>query len=348
MPFLPIRIKGKPVSVHKAAVNPDFTGRTVLVTDTWDYVAMWLKRHKMEKALFYWEQAQHFFLASMRLPKISSPLTAYYCFLNATKTLLLVNNILAAEVHGLTGQSSSGKVSLLREMVTQKTQGVAPALSRYFKEPTKEESHNLKAILYNLPYIHRAYNLTFHSQPELFFPITKPRFVRKKGSDESWFCAEITDPRYRHSSILEKMRPVFEKDTGVPDNWMIRKKKRFQWKRGNSLSNNLSHLAEYHRKLRCDVKFIYGATRLWYIKRSGGVDGIVNRSTLSLTLWAMYRLSELARYQPTVLQKHFASGHNWLLSEFIATAPHQFIDGISSEITGQEFMVPGRRTWQSD
>ncbi len=348
MAFLSIRIRGKPVSVHKASVNPDFTGRTVLVTDTWDYVEMWLKRHRMEKALFYWEQARHFFLASMQLPKISSPLTAYYCFLNATKTLLLVNNIPSAEEHGLTGQSSSGRVSLLGEVVKQKTQGVAPTLSKYLKESTSEESHHLKDILYNLPYIHRAYNLTFRSQPELFIPITRPRFVRKKGSSESWFCAEITDPRYRHPSILEKIRSAFEKDDGVTNAFIIRRKKRFQWRRGRSLSSNLRQLVEYHRKVRHDVKFIYGSTRLWYIKRSQGVDGIVSRSSLSLTLWAMHRLSELARYQPTTLQKHFTSGHNWLLSEFIATAPHQFIDGISSEITGQEFMVPGRRTWQSD
>lgn len=54
------------------------------------------------------------------------------------------------------------------------------------------------------------------------------------------------------------------------------------------------------------------------------------------------QLSELARHTPNYLVKHFDSQHNWLLSEFIQTSPLQFIDEISSEITGQEFMVPGR------
>ncbi|CAH8239481.1 hypothetical protein VAEU17_5700001 [Vibrio aestuarianus] len=57
---------------------------------------------------------------------------------------------------------------------------------------------------------------------------------------------------------------------------------------------------------------------------------------------AMHRLSELARYSPDKLAKHFECQHNWLLSEFITSASNQFIDEISSEITGYEFMIPRR------
>ena len=58
----------------------------------------------------------------------------------------------------------------------------------------------------------------------------------------------------------------------------------------------------------------------------------------------MHRLSGLARYDPMRLARHFDCQHNWLLSEFIATARSQFIDEISYEITGQEFMIPGRKS----
>jgi len=34
--------------------------------------------------------------------------------------------------------------------------------------------------------------------------------------------------------------------------------------------------------------------------------------------------------------------HNWLITEFIEAAPPQFIDEVSAEMTGEEFMVPGR------
>ena len=74
MGFVKLRIHGKAISVHKAAINPDFASRTVLVTDTWDYVDLWLKRRQKEQALFYWQQARDFYVASSQLPKTSSPL----------------------------------------------------------------------------------------------------------------------------------------------------------------------------------------------------------------------------------------------------------------------------------
>ncbi|MFC2284260.1 MAG: YaaC family protein [Corynebacterium matruchotii] len=61
----------------------------VLATDSWNFVDLWLKRNSENKAQFYWQQAQNFYNASLNLPKTSSPLTLYYCFLNATKALLI-------------------------------------------------------------------------------------------------------------------------------------------------------------------------------------------------------------------------------------------------------------------
>jgi hypothetical protein len=59
----------------------------------------------------------------------------------------------------------------------------------------------------------------------------------------------------------------------------------------------------------------------------------------------MHRLSELSRYDPIALSKHFECQHNWLLTEFILAASSQFIDEISAEITGQEFFMPGRKSF---
>lgn len=346
MGFVKIYIHGKAISVHKAAINPDFTSRTVLVTDTWDYVNLWLKRSQKEEASFYWQQARDFYQASQQLSKTSSPLTAYYCFLNAVKTLLLVNGSSFSEAHGLDGRSpTQHRASLQDEMIELKGSGLAPALCEYLKEEPHPQAFSLKDILFNLVYIHRAYNLTFKSQPELFIPIADPRFVRKEGSKESWFCGDVTDSRYRNVFTLKKLSASFEKDLGVNDKFVVRKKRRFSWDSKKRVSEgNLQGLKDYHRKLRKELYYICGPNRLWYIKRTSGVKGLIPYSSLSLTLWAMHRLSELARYQPTILAKHFSSRHNWLLSEFIATAPYQFIDEISSEITGHEFMVPGRRT----
>jgi len=56
----------------------------------------------------------------------------------------------------------------------------------------------------------------------------------------------------------------------------------------------------------------------------------------------MHRLSEMARYSPDVLARHFEGRYNWLLSEFLMTSTTQFLDEISSEMTGHDFVPPGR------
>jgi hypothetical protein len=344
MASLPIRYRGRPLTLHKAIVSPDFSSRTVLVLDPWDYVEMWLKRHPSSLALFYWQQARAFFNASLQLPKTASPLTSYYCFLNATKALLVVKQIPLSEHHGVSGTPLGRRAHLSNERVEFRTGGILPALAGYLGEPTQAATYTLHDILYNLPYIHRAYSLTYSSPPELFVPITEPVFVRKSGSTEAWFCAQVREPQLANLRTLKSLGPPFERDLGVSDRFVVRSKKRFEWKPGASQrANNLERLMTYHQGIRKRAFYIVGPMRLWYLKRSAA-KGIIERSSLSLTYAAMHRLSEIARYEPTRLAKHFDSQHNWLLAEFLAAAPQQFVDEIASELTGRQFMAPGLRS----
>jgi len=186
--------------------------------------------------------------------------------------------------------------------------------------------------------------LTFHSQPELFIPLSNACFVKKQRSSESWFCAEILDEKYANGRTTRKLPSGFEYDLDVPVKFIIRKKKRFRWLHGNQhRGENLRSLTAYHRNVRKHVCYIYGPIRLWYIKRGGNIPGLIHRCSKTLTFAAMHRLSELARYTPDKLARHFESQHNWVLSEFISRAMYQFMDEISAEITGQEFMAPSIR-----
>ena len=69
-------------------------------------------------------------------------------------------------------------------------------------------------------------------------------------------------------------------------------------------------------------------------------DKIINMYSPTITFAIMHRLSELARYSPDRLQHILDSQMGWVVSEFIKLAPYQFIDEISSEITGKEIMPP--------
>lgn len=86
-------------------------------------------------------------------------------------------------------------------------------------------------------------------------------------------------------------------------------------------------------------KFIIRSTRRfdWRFRQ---IKESLNRFVL--TFAAMHRLSELSRYAPDKLAKHFDCQHNWLLSEFIVSAPNQFIDSVLSKITGHDFFTLAR------
>ena len=192
MAYEPIKYKGKVLTLHKSKISPKIGGKTILANSVWEYVALWLKRYHHNDALFNWQQAQHFYKAAKLLPKTSSPLPAYYCFLNAAKALLLVKKIKFSDRHGVTGSKKDGNIYLTNQIVVFKGGGILAELCRYFDESAQGEIYSLKDLLYNLPYIHRAYMLTYSSQKELFIPLYNPMFVRKYQSKEAWFCAELS------------------------------------------------------------------------------------------------------------------------------------------------------------
>ncbi|WP_160286307.1 YaaC family protein [Pseudomonas knackmussii] len=333
--------KNKPLTIHKARTEPHFNEKTILVTSTWDYIGLWLKRNHKTDADFYWQQAKHFYHATTELPKNSSPLTAYYCMLNATKAFLIAKGVNFSDQHGVSGRREQGRTCLSNEIVKFKGGGILAELCRHLGENANNEEYTLQDLLYNLPFIHRAFDLSYESIPELFIPIKNPRIVRSKRTDESWFCAEL-EHKYANMTTAKKLPQHFEKDTSITDQFIIRSTRRFNWT-PTEKPESLLRYRRYHQSLRKDISYIYSPQRLWYIKRSLNNDSYIGRSTLTITFAAMHKLSELARYAPNILSKHFESRYNWLLSEFISIAPLQFIDELSSELTGYEFMPPGRQ-----
>lgn len=345
MAFKEIEYNRKPLYLHKARISPDFTHKTIIVEDYWDYVELWLRRRSETDAIVFWKQAKYFFKASRAMPNQAAPLTLYYAFLNAAKALLKVKKVAFSENHGTSGELALGNTNLKNEIVTFKNSGVLSSLCAYFRQPTSNNKYSLKDILYNLAFVHRSFQLTFPSgYPDLFVPILNPRFVLKDSSTEAWFCANLTG-QYANGFTLNKIaKNRFERDIGIADNFVIRKKDRFAWHTsGAQKSTNLKRLGDYHATLRQNVHYIVGPNTLWYIKRKDLKNGIIEREPLTLIYAAMHRLSELARYDPIKLRRHFDLDQNWLLSEFIRCAPLEFIDNLACEMTNHDFMFRGLR-----
>lgn len=306
---------------------------------------MWLSTKNVADAKYYWSQAKNFYLSSIDLPIESRPLPLYYSFMNAAKCLLALKRIQSAAKHGISGRTSKsrGKFALTKEIVKFETSGVFPALSNFLGDNDSATERSLYCLLSNLPFIHRSFTITYPSYKEMFIPVSNPMFVRKHNSSEAWFSCELSD-NYATKTIIKTLKTIgfeTEKRSSSADKKsriVIRRGDRFKWVYKKQSTENLKRLATYHKKIRKNLELINGESTLWYIKRK--CDTYVERHQLTLILSSMHRLSELVRYSPLEMKKHLESRENWLISEFVETAAEVFIDLISSEITGRNFLPP--------
>lgn len=361
-PRMHLKSGNNEILMRKAIIKPNFKSKTVLTDSTWHYVEMLFKSKQSDKkykkkcaeALTYWSQAKNFFIATENLDILSKPLTTYYCFLNATKALLTYKDIPFDTMHGVSGESINSHINILNEMVYIHPRGVLAGLCDYLGEHVKttaqqqKEEYILKNILYNLEFIHRAYTMTYTNQPELYIPIEEPRFVNEKTLKKGWLETRL-EPEYSNKATMSKLKG-FEIDPYYDntDYYVIRLKKRFKWNAPRNQPDNDSRTAfeSYYKHHRNRFRYIYSANKLWYIKRTdlSNNSSIIDRNPLILTFGAMHRLSEMSRYYPNTLDKHLSGKAGWLLTEFITKSIYQFIDMISSEITGDDFRVTGFRT----
>lgn len=350
-----------PVSAYHALIDPVIKSKTILTDSTWEFVEIYLKQNsngsaKHKNAIFYWQQARNFYKATKSLDNNSKPLTTYYCFLNATKALLEIKNVAYDFSHGVSGRSENGHNNIKNEYVRLKTKGVLAGLCTYLEEaiqPISEdephEEYSLKDVFYNLAYIHRSYNVTYQNQTELFIPILNPMIVKDKSKNKAWAQFEL-EPEHSTQASLTRLRSLNYELEVISDNsssYTIRHRRRFKWnvQRNNPDSGNINRLNNYLKARRKELQYIYSANELWYIKRNDlQSSAVIDRNPLVLTYAAMHRLSELARYQPNILQSHLEKDASWLLNEFIDKSIVQFLDQVSSEITGNQFRITGFRS----
>ena len=249
--------------------------------------------------------------------------------------------------HGVTGKRLDGHVNILNEQVKFQPRGVGAALGVYLGENTPEggEAFSLKQIFYNIPYIHRAFTISYKNTAELFIPIVEPRFVFDKYRNKAWLEIKLEPEHSSNRTVGRLVGYSLDKAYDNRNSYTLRRNKTFVWNapRGVPTHDSLVGLHNYHKARRRELRYIYSPNSLWYVKRKDLANDIIDKSTLTLTYAAMHRLSELSRYQPSVLAKHLSKDSSWLISEFINKSIYQFIDQVSSEITGCDFRATGFR-----
>ncbi|CAI2719483.1 YaaC family protein [Nitrospina watsonii] len=344
--FSPIRLNGREIGLHKGIINQELDSRTVLTNSPWDFVQLWLKREKKDRAFFYWNQAREFSLASEGLGVQSAPLLHYYSFLNAVKALLASKEIRFKEYHGVQAakvKTASRKISLTNEVVKIKNDGVFPSFSEYLNEKETSKTHTLQELLFNLPFIHRTYCLTYSSQREMFVPIREGMFVADKKNKQAFFQAKLSKD-FSSKHVINRLPQDFDLDSKNGPDYTIRSREKISYsKPSRPTKKDLERLKKLQQTLRKDLFYINGAQTLWYVRAKTSGPSRLSRYSCTITLAAMHRLSELCRYHPLEFDSFLSGRQNWLLTEFIKQSPIQFFDEIATEITGHQFMIPNVR-----
>lgn len=332
----------------KAVCKPKYGSKTILTNSCWEYVALFLKRQSIagsSDALLYWEQAHSFYLASEALPDSARPLTSYYCILNASKALLRYRGVNdnCLRNHGISSvREESAKTNIKEAYTAVKGAGVLPELSRYFGYNLPTGHYSMAELLYNIPCVHRAYCTTF-SKPEIFVPIENPIFVKKDNSKEAWIKFSVKG-RYANVKTLKSLPSIFEHDISVEDDYVIRMKKRFSWDIHKPIEERKRLLNKYHEKSRGYIYYVYGDSKLWYVKKEISGNESLSFVPSAVSIFCVFHwISELVRYNPKLFDKYMKSKQNWLLHEFINNALDQFVDEIGCEITGEDIMCTGYR-----
>lgn len=345
MSSVAIRFQARALKPHKAIKSARFDVRTVLTASPWEFVSLWLKREKQENALLLWNQAREFHQVALGLSLQSAPLAIYYSCMNATKALLTAKGLSFNPHHGVRAddlRGSSIRIRLSNEGVKIKSTGVLPSLSTYFGETETATKQSLKEILFNIPYVHRTYCLTYIKQRDMFLPLTDCGFVVNPGTKDGFFQANISIDF--QMSAVKRYLPNSMIPNPSEGARAIRSASTFALTRPENLNNiDLMTLRAFNETLRKDLHYINGTQTLWYLKLRVKGPARLERYTPTLTLAAMHRLSEICRYRPVELAKFMASDESWLLTELVQSAPNQFLDAIAAELTGYQFLLPNVR-----
>lgn len=339
----PVVINKRQAKPHKAMIAANYEVRNVLTNSIWEFVTLWLKRNSHSSALTYWEQARYFARASASLPAQSAPLLHYYSFMNAAKALLVSRGITPHEHHGLRAhnmRAALGSIDLSNEGVLLLKKGICPSIANYLQDSDQKTTYSLKEILLNIPWVHRTYCLTYPTSDDLFIPLTECRYVRDPLTNNAYLEARIGSD-FQIAEIESHLPASFTK---IDDDGRIKCNTMCSIIGGNALTAaDVAEISRLNLKTRRNIFYINGVHTLWYLKLSRNGFPIIDRSTITLTLMAMHRISEICRYRPVELASFLGGNENWLLTEFINLSSDQFFDEVASEITGHQFLAPNTR-----
>lgn len=202
--------------------------------------------------------------------------------------------------------------------------------------------YSLEDLISNLVFVHRAYsaNKNIKIPDQLFIPLTQSYFVEEFKDDQKIFSYYFeTDAKF------DFFKSYSNNEFKHIDNdfYILSSNLKYEKSLTHTLNINNDH-KEFIKSIRNTHQYIAGIKNRWYLKNpcTKKITDL-NLHPLVILFSIFHCLSEFSRYNPFKLKNMLDSSKSeeaWLYNELISEAGFQFLDLITSEITGKELKIP--------
>jgi len=331
--------------------------RRIITADAWSFlrhlVEQSVNKKSRAKANSYIDQALDFYEAASN-PRIGSkPLLYYYSFLNLAKVYLIVNKVILppAVKHGISDPKINIKKRVKFEGQVIRPVGVASDHSEFFPELVKtlggaitRPNKDIKVldILAQIPSIHRTFvKVKPKKHKSSFIPIKRIQVLR----DNTHVWAQV----------------ILQKDDKDVSSSLPKLKKQAVFKElfkqvCNSVYNNNEICFETNpilgRRRGIDPAIVRLSTSfqkigVWSILTSDGykfyfssINSTMKLPPLAAAYAAMFYFGSITRYKPYDYGVIMEGGYSWIVREFMATQPTQFLYTLASHLAGVDVVRP--------
>ena len=308
--------------------------RKLIISDIWafwDYVIKKKNRNKkfLQSLL---EQAKNFYVAAEQAPLKSKPLLFYYSFLNLSKIALSFEygytdtNDYRHGISERNNQTFRTSDITLQPISRPGRVEVASELYELFYGQTinAKTTINLKDLLSHCVGVHRAYSEIYRI-PEIFCKLSEIEYYRNGMTIGFKALIQCSD-----AELTELQNRGYTTETVEGRHFL---KEELLTTRYNPAREDYYNLSQ-----KIINKGIW-----YYIGNKGHIMYLStkqdHRYPTEMTIyWTIFYLGSITRYRPNLFDEIFSDTEQWLVGEFLATQPKQFLYLSTAKMLGQKVL----------
>lgn len=328
----------------------------IVAADPWSYLSNYayeeLNQKEADRAASFIGQAYDFYEAAKNPSFGSKPLLFYYSFLNLVKSALLIKKvgIPISVKHGIYDPKANNRTKMYftkQHLIFNKANNDKSLIMPEFinilgGDSTHDYNFNVMDLLSRIPSIHKTYVNVTKKKP-IFVPVDNFEIYSSEGS--VWARITINGnernvrdlkniimDKIKKSSFIHRVNPdsnTQSKDIVLLETDEIKTGTKWIDKGILTLSKQLRTFGVYSILVGQGYRFYFSTLPL-----------SKEFPQLAASYAILFYLGTITRYRPGDFSKIIEGKYSWIIDEFLATQPMQFLYHLISYISGVDVVKP--------